>query len=127
MGGTTLPPPRRQRQRLRRPPWGLLLPPLLLSLLLWAAVVEAYPTYLLDPKGCVEKKLEVGFVMMGNASVADRKRRSPIRVRGFGCGGVGVGVHRDGWVAGGVMRPSYPHGANMPSLSQSLCIYTHIQ
>lgn len=74
----------------RRPPhWGRpppthLLPLLLLSL--WALlavvveVVEAYPAYLLDPKGCVEKKLEVGFVMMGNASVADRKRRTPIRV-----------------------------------------------
>lgn len=65
-----------------RPPW------VPLWLLVGAAAlaglrgaVEAYPAYLLDPQGCVEKKLEVGFELMGQPAASDRKRRSPIRVR----------------------------------------------
>lgn len=59
----------------------LLLLPLLLLLLLPSA--RAYPAYLLEPEGCKEKKLEIGFPLMGSASVADRRKRSPIRVRAF--------------------------------------------
>lgn len=54
---------------------------LLLLLQLLLPTARAYPAYLLDPEGCVEKKLEVGFVLMGKPSVADKQRWSPIRVR----------------------------------------------
>ncbi len=70
------------------PPLPLLRP--LLLMLLCVAAAWAYPAYLLDPEGCVEKKLEVGFEMMGKAAVADRRKRSPIKVC-KGCWGRGAG------------------------------------
>lgn len=54
---------------------------LLLLLGIVLSIVQSYPHYLLNEKGCHEKKLEVGFKMMGYlAYQEDAKKRSPIKV-----------------------------------------------
>ncbi|KAM3568598.1 hypothetical protein VYU27_009283, partial [Nannochloropsis oceanica] len=44
------------------------------------AVVQAYPHYLLNPEGCVDKKLEVGFKMMAYPAILDKVKGTPIKV-----------------------------------------------
>ncbi|KAM3568988.1 hypothetical protein VYU27_008902 [Nannochloropsis oceanica] len=63
------------------PTFRLLFLPLFLLLLLLPPLSIAYPSYLLDPEGCNDKKLEAGLPMMGSPITEEKSSRpTPITV-----------------------------------------------